>query len=420
MHKRKRTRNGHSMVEFALCMFAVFLSIFGLINLVLISASIAGAYFITTYSAIQAATQTNYDSALASATANCNQLMKSGFATWVKMQPVGGFAGSGMNLYVEERDTTDSTSRTVGPNTPVPAPIDTTKKVYEFTADCTYEVGPFVNMSAFPGLNQIPFLGRAARLHCSASRAAEHPEGLTGYGTLTSLSKTFNGLPAGFEIDDSGFAHWTNPKDSTTQPGSGISYVLVPDRDGAGAYLLAVSLDSFSTENPRDQNINFVVQFKGVHLTASTTGMVNQLESFSALDATGHATSYTVDPGQEIGIRNLLTLNGNLQDAVKNLKYTQGAGYLPAVETGWNHFSNWYAQQANNQPAIATNTTSAPTAIAITSPGRIADTPVPTFGNNSSETVSQPLNNNSTNTDYGTPTVVSATAIGVAPARFAP
>ncbi len=440
----KRTQKGSSIVEFTLCMFVVFLSIFGLINLVMISASVAGAYFITTYSAVSAATQTSYDRALASSTYNCLQLMNSGFASWVKMKPVAGFANSGLNLYVEERNQNTSTTRMVGPNTPVPAPIDTAANVYEYTADCTYDVGPFVNMSSFPGLNQIPFLGKPARLHCTASRAVEHPEGLTGYGTLTSLAKVFNGLPAGFTVDPTGAGKWINPGDVITQPGSGISYVLVNDPQGAGAYLLQISLDHQGHLQTSGQSLELTVEFHGVHLTPSANGMTNQLETFMVQDATGHATSYTVDPGQDIGLRNMFTVgwnrqsqNGNsiiaVQNFVQQLNYTQGAGFLPAVEAGWTHFANWYGSVAQDPTLFEGSTTpttgyatTSNSGVAVTSAGTISRTPSPTISmpgvTSVQPTVSGPLDNNPLGSSIAAPTPVvvgvSDMSEGADPARF--
>ncbi len=356
---RRRNQRGSSIVEFALSLLAVFIVVFSLINLTMIAASVAGAYFIATYSAVQACTQTSYDQALATAMQECTKLAKSGFGSWVKMQPVGGFAASGVNLYVEERDTSASgTSRTIGPNTPVPAPIDTAKKVYEYSTNCTFDVGPFVNLSSFPGLKEIPFVGRAARLNVSASRAVEHPEGLTGYGTLTSLAKTFNGLPPGITLDDNGKIDWNLSENQpvNVNPGSTVSYMLVKDPQGNGAFLMQVSLGRGTlvrvdnADGSRSMYRPYDVNFVGVRLVESTNGMLNQLESFNASDNTGNSTSYVIDPGQEISIKqtvNVATIGEkaelrDVQRAMLNVAFTQGMGFPDAVTSSWQNFQSWY------------------------------------------------------------------------------
>jgi hypothetical protein len=105
-----------------------------------------------------------------------------------------------------------------GPNKAVPPPIDLTNRFYEISANSTYRVEPFVDLSAVPLLSSVPGIGSTATLSAKIKRCAEFPQGLVrGPGAQNSSSAAMQpslppsfaspALAAGTTIDP-----WNRPK----------------------------------------------------------------------------------------------------------------------------------------------------------------------------------------------------------------
>ncbi|MBZ0189796.1 MAG: hypothetical protein K8F91_26360, partial [Candidatus Obscuribacterales bacterium] len=149
-------------------------------------------YLVAMQTAADAGNSTSYPSALSLVESTANKLSTSGFGQFGKLQPAGGFNGCGVDLFATQENSNDGTTTTSGANSPLSLNPDVSNNIYSFDTVATFDVGPFVNMSAMPFIGDIPGVGKPARLTLSASRIIEHPESIadSGFGSQT-------GPPAG-------------------------------------------------------------------------------------------------------------------------------------------------------------------------------------------------------------------------------
>jgi hypothetical protein len=191
-HNRNRNRNRNAsgnITELPMAMFALFLLFaFPLINLVSLVLAYAAVWYISFQSALVASTQPDFDSSLSALVKKTADLNGGGLTSMLKMTAVNGYKACGTDLYVDAVDFMDSTKdQKFGPNKAVPPPIDLTNHFYEFTADSTYSIEPFVDLSAVPLLASVPGIGSTATLSAKVKRCAEFPQGLVrGPGALNS------------------------------------------------------------------------------------------------------------------------------------------------------------------------------------------------------------------------------------------
>ncbi|MCA9804612.1 MAG: hypothetical protein KC777_21730 [Cyanobacteria bacterium HKST-UBA02] len=187
MRRKVRSNEGAALTaEFAPALFVFFLIVlFPLINLIGMATGASVVYFVAGQTAISAGNAASYPSALDQVQSTANTLVSSGFGQFAKLQPVGGYNGCGVDLYTTQTSVNSSNVTTSGPNTPLAVNPDTSNNLYSYDTIATYDVGPFVNMSAMPFIGGIPGVGKPARLTFSASRNIEHPDALTGIGSIS-------------------------------------------------------------------------------------------------------------------------------------------------------------------------------------------------------------------------------------------
>lgn len=182
MLKLKRHRNGvgASMAEFGPALFVFFLFIlFPLINLIALGTGAATVYLVAKQAASKAGSSATFGQALVASEARAYEIESGGFGKFAKLYPVGGFNGSGVDLFITETNIATNVSTQSGPNTPfVTNPVNTDNNLYSYDAVATYNVGPFMEMGGIPFIGSIPGIGSAVQLTYTASENVEHPEGL--------------------------------------------------------------------------------------------------------------------------------------------------------------------------------------------------------------------------------------------------
>ncbi len=195
-----RSNQGH-MAELPVTIFILFIVMaMPLINLLCLVMAFAAESLMAHECATTAASQRDFDKVLSATYSVATNFVQTGFGSFAKMVPVGGYQSSGVDVYIDASNfRAVGTSQRFGPNTPVPPPIDQNTWVYECTAKASFQVGPAINMSVVPFLSDVPGLGKPATITVSASRAAEHPDGLDGAGNRIASSAgavpTFNPTP---------------------------------------------------------------------------------------------------------------------------------------------------------------------------------------------------------------------------------
>jgi len=182
--------------EFAPALFVFFLIVlFPLINLIGMATGASVVYLVAGQTAISAGNSASYPSALDQVQSTANMLATSGFGQFARLQPVGGFNGCGVDLYTTQTSIASSNVATSGPNMPLSVDPDTTNNLYSYDTVATFDVGPFVDMSAMPFIGGIPGVGKPARLTFTASRNIEHPDALSGIGGVGSGPPVGGGGP---------------------------------------------------------------------------------------------------------------------------------------------------------------------------------------------------------------------------------
>lgn len=179
----KRTRNqvgsGAGAAEFAPALIIFFLVIlFPLINLIMFTTGYATGYLCAKQCASRASTQNTFTEAMAVVQQESATFVASGFGVFAKLVPVGGIAGSGIDLYVVSVPYGGGTATTYTRNIPIPAAATPNSNTYEYKVEANFNVGPFMDLSMLPWIGDVPGLGPPARLTFTATGAAEFPEGL--------------------------------------------------------------------------------------------------------------------------------------------------------------------------------------------------------------------------------------------------
>ncbi len=180
----KRSQSGN-LSELPIALFVLFiLMAFPLLNLLGLVTGTGIACLIAHQAASRASTYQRYDGALSAMSTEANNLLTTGFASFAHMTPVGGYAGSGADLYVLATNYRGGGSKSFGPNQPVQAVIDPSTWLYECNVRVKYQIGPVISMSGTPFIGDIPGLGKPAIITFEDNRAAEYPMGLNKVGDL--------------------------------------------------------------------------------------------------------------------------------------------------------------------------------------------------------------------------------------------
>lgn len=185
MATTKRRPKGSTTAEFApaLIIFLLVL-LFPLINLIGLGMGYAVVYLTAKQCASSAGSSQTFSDALSSSETTARTIAANGFGQFAKVQPVGGFNGSGMDLYTVNTDLNTLVSNVQGPNTPYVGIVDADRNTYEYQTVVTYDVGPFLNLSALPFVGGVPGVGSPARLSATAQSHVENLIGLNPGGGL--------------------------------------------------------------------------------------------------------------------------------------------------------------------------------------------------------------------------------------------
>jgi hypothetical protein len=159
--------------------------LFPFINLLGLVTAYATICLLSQQAISQASKQQNYPDALKSLKEESSQLLNSPFAAFAKVTPIKGYKNCGSDLYVEATNFLDSSTKTFGPNTPVPPPLDPQTFVYEYSIRSSFEAQPLISMSKIPLLSEIPGLGKPYILNYHCTKSVEHVKGLAFNPGLT-------------------------------------------------------------------------------------------------------------------------------------------------------------------------------------------------------------------------------------------
>ncbi|PWT95705.1 MAG: hypothetical protein C5B53_11010 [Candidatus Melainabacteria bacterium] len=182
------------MSEFAPALFVFLVLIFfPFLNLFGYLCGIATAALIANQCATAAAVSQTYDDAINNCSDTAMALSGSCLGKFANLQAVGGYKGTGVDVFVAVTNMGSNTTSVFGPNQPISGTVDTTNNIYEYEAQVNYNVGPFISMAGIPLVSEIPMLGKPAQFTFSVQKAAEYPNGLTGGGPPNSGGGGTNG-----------------------------------------------------------------------------------------------------------------------------------------------------------------------------------------------------------------------------------
>ncbi|MBI1269491.1 hypothetical protein GC174_03570 [bacterium] len=185
-HRIRNQSGSAKSAEFATALTVLFLLIlFPLINLIGFAMGAGTQYLLTTQCVARAGASATFGEALTAMENTATSMTNSGLGHFANMQPVAGSSGTGTNLFVI-RTPLGGSSTTYGPNTPYAGILDEENNVYEYQVRSTFDIGPFMSMSAVPWVSDIPGLGRPARLNFVASQVVEYSDGLAMGGSGSS------------------------------------------------------------------------------------------------------------------------------------------------------------------------------------------------------------------------------------------
>lgn len=170
------SQSGIAVAEFAPTLMVLILVLFPLINLLGVATGFACETLVALESARRAASARSLPDALEGMVTEAGTVATSGFGSFAKMRPTGGYGQSGTDLYLKVTSIYSGATTTYGPNIGLPSPIDVSANIYEGSVRAVFDLGPLISMSFIPGFKDIPGLGKPARLACTWDRHIEHPD----------------------------------------------------------------------------------------------------------------------------------------------------------------------------------------------------------------------------------------------------
>lgn len=310
-----RSKRGH-MAEFPLTLGVVFLiMLFPLINLVSFVCGTATLYLCAHQASHQAACATSFPFALSGAVNQCLAVSQSGLGQFAKIVPVGGMAGSGMNLFLYAVNYQNGSSVVYGPNSPLAPPIDTATNIYEVEARVSADVGPFLNLSGVPFVGTIPLVGKPARVSFVNRAAVEHPEQLSGSPIATLLApapqiptgsgQSLPSSPASGSPPSNGTGSYTMANSAGWNYPGVLAYTFwQPDPNStSGGYMIDIQVTPTFTDtdgNGHPDQVTLNTTITGQHLVSQTNAPGTTLAAqdvYQYQNAQGQTVYYIVDPG---------------------------------------------------------------------------------------------------------------------------
>lgn len=179
---------GSGITEFGPSIIVLILVIFPAIDLIGLATGAATMCLMARQCATRASTATSLSGALSAMKQEAGTMTQSGFGQFSRLSPLRGFENSGADLFIKQTNIHTSTVTNHGPNSPLPRPIDTASNIYEAAVNLHYNVGPLLDLSFLPGMQDVPALGKPAELTFVWERALEHPEFFVDDTTVASGS----------------------------------------------------------------------------------------------------------------------------------------------------------------------------------------------------------------------------------------
>lgn len=231
---RRRRNFGFQMSEFPVVLFILFIMLFPLINLLCLACGACSVWLISFQTASTAVEQKSFSDSLTAAANTATAITNSGLSKWVKLTPVGGYQGKGVNLFVEKLSFRTGSGQywLYGPNASAPPPAQSADYIYSIKSEATFTVGPFLSMASWPFIGDVPGLGVPASFTITTGKAVEQPDHIVdANNTLlasTGTGSNVSAQPGGWKSPNGTGEMWT-------QNGSPIlSYtVWVPDSPGS-------------------------------------------------------------------------------------------------------------------------------------------------------------------------------------------
>jgi len=229
---RFRNQSGSAgIAEFVMALLILVTVVFCLVDLVATASSYAVITLASRQASFKAATADSIDSALFEMQTAVSGLADSGLGRFAHLRPVGGYNGSGADLYINVTQVSTGTTSQIGPNVGIPRPpgskqIDSDVNIYECAARLTYEMGPLVPLTGIPLLKDIPGCGKPATMQVSTNIALEQPErlavGASGDPNAGNTAPSGSGIVPGSGTNPGGFqlGGWNYP--------TPVIFVLLP------------------------------------------------------------------------------------------------------------------------------------------------------------------------------------------------
>jgi hypothetical protein len=181
---------GASMAEFGpVLVLFVLIIIVPVVNLLFFATGYACVAALSQSCATDAANAATFNEALVNVQKRARSIVDSGLGKFVKLQPLGGYAGCGVDLYIATTNVANpNNGHFYGPNTGLPAgaAANAAANIYQYTLRSSFAVGPCIALSHLPLVGDLPMVGRPATVEITTSRAAEHTDCLTAEGSCQS------------------------------------------------------------------------------------------------------------------------------------------------------------------------------------------------------------------------------------------
>jgi len=174
-----RSLRGSNLAEFAPALFIfLILILFPFLNLFGYVCGVSTVTLIANECATAASVSPTFGGALVASSDTAMRLADSPLGKFSHLQPVAGYNGTGLDVYIAITDIASQAVTLYGPNKPLAGAADTSRKIYEYQARVNYTIAPFMNMAGIPLVRDIPILGRPAQFTFTVHKAAEYPDGL--------------------------------------------------------------------------------------------------------------------------------------------------------------------------------------------------------------------------------------------------
>ena len=299
------------IAEFVLALLIVVMVVFCLIDLVATASSYAVITLASRQASFKAATADSIDSALFEMQNAVKDLANSGLGRFAHLKPVGGYNGSGADLYINVTQVSTGNTSQIGPNVGIPRPpgskqIDSDVNIYECAARLTYEMGPLVPLTGIPWLQDIPGCGKPATMQVSTNIALEQPErlavGALGDPNAGTTAPSGSGIMPGTGTNPGGFQFggWNYP--------TPVIFVLLP-----GQRILQQKDVIVTARGPAPYDPDDTANWHDTGIDVGPDQRVSVAWNFYSMGAWTHGNPRTIPPYDADGFP-----NGNVTFGLNN------------------------------------------------------------------------------------------------------